>query len=423
MSVLPSDCTFYGSANSPDTDGSTTGGAVSFATKMVFDDLGSNDTVDYLSSSGSDTATTITTSGRNTSGTIVTETKTLNGTTLVSGAVTFQRLMKAVQGGTTAVGDIAVLQHTAVIASHTMQSGSANASGITPALAKLQSGDGVNALVGMIIRVISGTGAGQLRQVIDNSSYGTDFVAVNRNWSVVPDNTSVYSVYNGMLFDLSPNQVTQVRRPFYNVAADVAGGSTRWFFEKVFAVNNNTATALTVASLSKQADPSTGYLNFALCSSLNDTGTVTNRQTAPITGLASLANTTLNGAIASTGATSMTVTANASFPQSITQGGFYVQIDNEIVQVTAGAGTNTWTIVRGVMGSTAATHSNGAAVNQYFTNGASPQSENVPSPQNLPNGAAPNSAGAQAMWLNLMLLAGAAPGQTSFTLRAAGQTT
>lgn len=77
--------------------------------------------------------------------------------------------------------------------------------------------------------------------------------------------------------------------------------------------------------------------------------------------------TTLAAAITSTTATTMTVTANASFPQS---GTFDVAIDGEIVTVTAGAGTNTWTIVRGqgasgaaFQGATlAATHANGAAV-------------------------------------------------------------
>lgn len=69
--------------------------------------------------------------------------------------------------------------------------------------------------------------------------------------------------------------------------------------------------------------------------------------------------TTLSAAISTTGATSMTVTSAAQFPGS---GNYYVLIDSEIVQVTGGQGTTTWTIVRGALGTTAATHSNGAAV-------------------------------------------------------------
>lgn len=69
--------------------------------------------------------------------------------------------------------------------------------------------------------------------------------------------------------------------------------------------------------------------------------------------------TTLSAAISSTGATSMTVTSASQFPGS---GNYYVLIDSEVVQVTAGQGTTTWTISRGALGTTAATHSNGAAV-------------------------------------------------------------
>ncbi|MCW5666517.1 MAG: hypothetical protein KIT35_22015 [Piscinibacter sp.] len=69
--------------------------------------------------------------------------------------------------------------------------------------------------------------------------------------------------------------------------------------------------------------------------------------------------TTLSAAISTTGATSMTVTSASQFPGS---GNYYVLIDSEVVQVTAGQGTTTWTITRGALGTTAATHSNGAAV-------------------------------------------------------------
>ncbi len=148
-----------------------------------------------------------------------------------------------------------------------------------------------------------------------------------------------------MLFDISPNQVTQNRRPFYNAASDVTGGSNRTYYEKLFTVNNNTTTALTVASILKQADPSSGTLQFALTNALNDTGTVANRQTAPVTAITS------------------------------------------------------------------------------FSSGSAPQTINVPSPQNLPSGAAPNAAGAQGVWLSLLLVAGLAAAKTSFTLRATGTTT
>ena len=136
-----------------------------------------------------------------------------------------------------------------------------------------------------IIRITNNTPAGvnfQLREIVSvDASLGTDIVAINRDFGTVPDNTTTYDVHQGMLFDLAPSQITEVRRPFYNVASDIPGGSTRIFYEKIFAVNVNTATALTTAAIVKQADPSSGTLDFALFNALNDTATTTNRQTAP----------------------------------------------------------------------------------------------------------------------------------------------
>jgi len=42
---------------------------------------------------------------------------------------------------------------------------------------------------------------------------------------------------------------------------------------------------------------------------------------------------------------------------------FYIKIDSEIMLVTAGQSTTTWTISRGQRGTAAATHSNGATIN------------------------------------------------------------
>jgi type II secretory pathway pseudopilin PulG len=71
------------------------------------------------------------------------------------------------------------------------------------------------------------------------------------------------------------------------------------------------------------------------------------------------ATTTLAGAITSSTATSITVSSAAAFPAT---GEFRIQIDGELLFVTAGAGTTTWTVVRGTSGTTAATHVAGATV-------------------------------------------------------------
>lgn len=74
------------------------------------------------------------------------------------------------------------------------------------------------------------------------------------------------------------------------------------------------------------------------------------------------AATTLNGTITS-GALSLVVLSATAFP---TTGNFQIIIEDEIIQVTAVAGT-TFTIVRGREGTTAAAHSSGATVTQVLT--------------------------------------------------------
>jgi len=296
MSVLMNNLVFYGSTNMPEADSATIGGAVDFSKRVMFSDVSPTGTMDYVSSSTSDTATKIELMGRDSTGAIQTETKTLNGTTVVTGSQSFERLLAgaasgassngpiANPGGTTAVGDIAAISHTAVVSAHTGQTGSANSTSSAPPVMKLQSGDGATVAVGQIIRTTGGTGPNQLRYIvaINPGGLGSDYVAVNRDWGTVPDNTTTYNVHEGMLFELSPNQVTAVIRPFATAAADVSGGSNRTFYEKIYAVNNNTTTALTSATILKEVDPSgSSGFQIGLGASLNDSLTATNRQTAP----------------------------------------------------------------------------------------------------------------------------------------------
>lgn len=342
MTVVRSDVRVYGSANMPDGDGATTGGAVSFSKKPSFSDLLANGTVNYVSSASGDTTQTIALTGRDASGVLQTENKTFNGVTVVTGTQTFERLMKGIITGT-AAGDLAVISNTKVISAHTAQAGAAQSASEAASIT-LQSGDGASVAIGQIVRITNNSPAGvnnQLREIVAISG---DVVYVNRDWGTVPTSATTYDVHTGMLFQLSPNQITEIRRISYDAAADAPGGSQRDYYEKVFVVNDNTATALTSAVITLQAD-TTGDVQIALTNALNDTATVANRQTVPASG------------------------------------------------ITA------------------------------FTSGSPPQSINVPSPQNLPSGNAPNSAGAQGVWTRLRLPAGSAPQKGSITLRGAGNTT
>lgn len=309
MSVTPNQIVLYGSANMPEADSATVGGAVDFTKRVSFYDISTAGAFDVVSSSASDTATKIQVTGRDASGTVQTPAAiTLTGTTVIAstfGGQSFQRLLSGVisggaigslssPGGTPAVGDIAAMAHTREIAGHTAQVGSANTSGTTPPLFKLQSGDGATlgaltyAGLGLIIRITGGTGINQLRYITvpyASGTYGADIVAVNRDWGTIPDATSTYDIAFGMLFDISPNAVTAITRCFATAQADVPGGSSRTFYEKVFCVNQNATIALTSAAIQVLSDtpslPGSALLDLALCSILNDTATAANRQTSP----------------------------------------------------------------------------------------------------------------------------------------------
>jgi hypothetical protein len=368
MSVLPSDIIVYGSANMPEADGVTIGGAIDFTRRVAFYDIAPAGSVDVISSSTSDTTTKISYYGRDSTGAIQNQTLSLNGQAWVTGSQSLERLLYAAlsgatasgpvanPGGAAAVGDVALSAHSCVLPSgsvttdvaiRTAQTGSANHSGATPALFKLQSGDGASVSAGQIIWTKNGTGSNQLRQIIATSGYGVDMVAVSRDWSTIPDNTTTYKILQGMLFEISPNPVTAVVRLFATSAADAPTGSQRTYYEKVFVVNNNTATALTGVQLEVASEtpslPSGALLDLALTTTLNDTGAVTNRQTAPSAGV----------------------------------GSFMTQ----------------------------------------------PAFVSVPNLGNLPSGAAPNAAGAQGVWLRLVLPAGTAAYKGSADLRTQGTTT
>jgi hypothetical protein len=78
---------------------------------------------------------------------------------------------------------------------------------------------------------------------------------------------------------------------------------------------------------------------------------------------ANLARTILNGAINSS-VTSITVESASSFPSASP---YRINIDAEIMVVTGGAGTTTWTVSRGQEGTGAVSHADGTSVSQTLT--------------------------------------------------------
>lgn len=320
MSVTNNQVVIYGSANMPEADSLTTGGAIDLTKRVMFADLpyqgltgsANTDSLDVVSGTSGDSGVHVLVTGRDSTGAIVTPAFiTTTGTTVLAstfGAQKFQRLQAAVitggaintltnPGGTAATSDVAIMSHTRILSNRTTGSvGSTNTSGVTPPLFRLSTGDGatLSALVyqglGVIIRIIAGTGVNQLRMIsapyaAGTAGYGTDLVAVNRDWTTIPDATTVYDLAYGFLFDINPNAVSAITRMFATTAADVPGGAQRIYYEKVFAMNTNGTTSLLTATVQifseSGALPSGATLDLATGSGYNDNVSIANRQTTP----------------------------------------------------------------------------------------------------------------------------------------------
>lgn len=78
--------------------------------------------------------------------------------------------------------------------------------------------------------------------------------------------------------------VLTLRRPFYNVSADISAGSTKNYYEKMFVKNNNSSNALLGATFADGGGDSNNYITFALEDAVSDNGTSTDRTTSPSAG-------------------------------------------------------------------------------------------------------------------------------------------
>lgn len=78
--------------------------------------------------------------------------------------------------------------------------------------------------------------------------------------------------------------VTSIRRPFYDVASDVVGGSARDFYEKVFVKNTNGSNALISAIIKENAD-TLSKITFDLEDAVDDNNSVASRLNTPPSGM------------------------------------------------------------------------------------------------------------------------------------------
>ena len=289
MSVLASDVYLYGSnfmRDNVQTDTGTQGGAIDKTKRVELVDIGANGTVQVVADAAEpDGTTAVDVQGRNVGGALVTDSIDVNvaaGTPTV-GAVTFERLVKAVVTGTRGTGTIAVEASTATNTGTAQGGAAATAS----AMANIQLASGAittdGEFDGQIVRITGATGANQIRQVI-TSTAATDTVEVSADWATVPDATSTYRVSEGFYFDgtsataKEPNLVSEVRRIFHNAEADAAGGAARDFYDKGHFSNEHATLTYQGVDVIEQADPS-GNIAFGFENAADDTST--NPRTAP----------------------------------------------------------------------------------------------------------------------------------------------
>ncbi len=275
MSLTLTDLKLYGSASMPDDNTPTNiGGAIALTKKVDFSDI--NGTVQIVSSSGSDTTQTVQLFYRDITGALLNETRTLNRLTPVLFSAAAERILKGIKSATTN-GAVALESQTAV-RTGTAQSGAVNTITLDAGASAV---DGF--YNGNIIRLTGGTGANQINEIVDYS--GTTKVAIVQDYwhGSAPDATTTFRISQGFFYDKLPNEILEVRRPFYNSAANAPGGGAVNFYDKVFFLNSSNANALLSAAVTKFAD-ATARVTFGLESIVNGTnsnGAGNNRTVAP----------------------------------------------------------------------------------------------------------------------------------------------
>jgi len=289
VNISIADIKFYGSLNMRESDSGIQGGSIAdsgwvgntdYSVKVVFDDLSSANTVQVVSSDVSDTGI-ITITGRRASNAVVSESQELSGTIPVSTTNIFSSLLKAVKSEST-LGDIAV-ENTVATRNNIAVTGVGTINNQAAYLILDSGASEVNDIYnGQVLRLDSGTGSGQIRSIIDY--IGSNKRAyVNRDWDVVPDNTTGYVISEGMVFDKLPVEIITIKRPFYNVSADHEAGDDREYYEKIFIKNTNSERTYKDVRVIEDNDPS-GKVTFDLEKVVDGNNTSSNRRVAPASG-------------------------------------------------------------------------------------------------------------------------------------------
>lgn len=173
--------------------------------------------------------------------------------------------------------------------------------------------------------------------------------------------------------------------PTFSSASTTGGslfGGNTYYYEVTAVVGGTESVAGTEASYTPPIGTNTnqikltwsavtGATSYSIYRSTTEGSEVLIEDGVTGTSYTDAATTTLTAAIVSTSSTSISVASATGFP---TSGNYTIVIDTERMTVTGGQGTTTWTVTRGVDGTTAATHSNSASVTDFLTTATSPPS-------------------------------------------------
>lgn len=281
MSVEAYNLILHGSATMPDDDTTTEiGGAIDKSTKLTFAQLANTGVLNVISSAAGDTTQDITVYGRNAAGEKVNEAISLNGTTEAQGAISFERVMKAIKSATT-TGVVALYSDTN-LHSGTAQDGDTNWVQLDVGASGTD-----NEYQFDVIVFTGGTGAGNVAEIVKYD--GTEKKAYVRGWPVAtPDATSQFIIAHGAVMEKSPDEIDEVRVIAYDAAANPQGGAQKVYYEKGFWYNQHATLALTNAVISEVAEGAAAKIEFALEDALDGSGTNgvgNDRFTAPSSGL------------------------------------------------------------------------------------------------------------------------------------------
>ena len=256
----------------PENNTTLSGGAIDRTTVVDFSDMTIVDQLQVVSSNPGDTASVVI-YGRLANGIVNNETVALVGQSpAVTVQTAWERIMKVLKLATTA-GDVAVEQVTPV-ASGTVVDGGL---GVDTIELDGSSSNVDNAYVGLVFRVLTGTGAGVVAKIL---SYEGDTQTAVLDKLVTVDSTSTYRLSRGVILNKAPIEIMTVRRPFYNALAAAPSGDNRVYYEKFF-WRNDSSEDLLISSVLEVLNAS-GKISFGVDPTVPSTSSVANRLTAPV---------------------------------------------------------------------------------------------------------------------------------------------